>query len=540
MAVIGRAPCDEAVARLSGTRAPARPGGAAWILAATILGSSMAFIDGSAVNVALPIIQSELHSTIVGAQWVVEAYLVFLSSLILVGGAIGDHVGRERVYAAGVIVFGAASAACALSPSIGWLIGSRAVQGVGAAMLIPESLAMLGSAFTPGDRGRAIGTWSAATTVVSAGGPVLGGWLAQHASWRWVFLLNIPIAVAVLAILWYQVPALRQPQRSGTPMRNTPIDFIGAMVITLAMSGLTFGLVQSSRSGLVSAVVLLPLIAGFALLVAFVAVEDRVARPLMPLILFRNRAFAISNLLTLLLYAAMAAALFFLPYDLIQVHHYSAAEAGAALLPMVALVGAFSRASAGLANRVGLRLPLALGSLLMAAGLAALAIPGVGGRYWETFFPGVVILGLGIGLLVTPLTTAVLSSVDDEFEGVASGVNNAIARAANLFGVAVLGLVVARGFALRLTDALAGIGLTPDVRQAVQRQALQLTAIAPPAGVDQKTRDAIDHAVAVSYVSAFRLGVLITAGLALAAAIIAALTLPARRRPAARRRLPRR
>jgi EmrB/QacA subfamily drug resistance transporter len=533
MSNIGEAPCDLVLARTGVTRAPEAGGTAGWVLAATVLGSSMAFADGSVVNVALPVIQERLRATITDAQWVVEAYLVFLSALILVGGAVGDRWGRERVYAAGVALFGLASAGCGLAPSMGVLIAARAVQGIGAALLIPESLAMLGAAFTPGERGRAIGSWAAATAIVSAIAPPIGGWLASHASWRWIFLINIPIAVVILLMLWQRVP-MRRPHSAG------PLDLTGALLITLGLAGVTYGLVEAPSLGFSSIRTLGAFVAGLVFIVAFAVVEDRVARPLVPRVLFRSRAFTGANLLTLFLYAAVGGVMFFLPFELIQVHGYSPAEAGAAMLPAVILMATLSRSAGALADQVGQRFPLTLGPALTACGIALLGSSADTANYWHGVFPGMVVLGLGMTLSVTPLTTAVLTAVDDEFEGAASGVNNAVARVATLLAIAILGLVVVRVFTSRLSNTLADTGVPPAVRQAVQAQALRLAGIVPPAGVDAATRAAVAHAVASAYTTAFRSAMFISAGFAAVAALIGFIALPSTRRRAVGAFTPRR
>ena len=509
------APCEPAVANTGRSRDTQGARKTGWILAATILGSSLSFIDGSVVSIVLPIMQRELHASIVGAQWVVEIYLLFLSSLILVGGAVGDRWGRERVFTGGVIAFGLASIGCALSPNTGWLIGWRAAQGIASAFLIPESLAILGAAFTPGERGRAIGTWSAATAIVTAGGPIFGGWLAQHTSWRWIFAMNIPLAAAVVAIMWFEVPF-------SVPSKATrSLDWIGATLITAGLGGIVFGLIESPRYGLGSLRVVLSLIIGVALVGAFVVVEDRVIRPLVPLMLFRSRAFSGANLITLMLYAALGGAIFFLPFDLIQVHHYSAAAAGASMLPLVIFMALLSRTAGHLAERIGITLPLTIGPLLAAIGLATFALPGATGSYWVTFFPGMMLLGLGLATAVAPLTTAVLSSVDDEFEGVASGVNNAVARLGNLLAIGGLGIIIVQRFSTQLDRALVQAGASTQVRQSLSAQALQLSAITPPAG--------LEHAVTMAAVSAFRAAMIVSAALALVAAGVGATTLPPRR-----------
>jgi EmrB/QacA subfamily drug resistance transporter len=489
---------DKPAAQRAGAEPACTPSQKRWVLAASILGSSLAFIDGTVVNVALPAIQQALGASVYQAQWVVESYALLLAALLLPGGALGDRLGRRRIFVVGVAIFAAASLACSLSQSIHQLIAARAVQGLGAALLVPGSLALISATFPEDERGRAFGTWAGVSGITSAIGPLLGGWLIDRFSWAWAFALNLPVALLVLALAWLHVPESRRP---GPVAR---MDFAGAALATLGLGGLVFFFIEAPSRSWRAPLVLVALALGGCALVAFFVVEHRLAAPMLPLRLLRNRNFAAANLLTLLLYAALGGGLFFLPLNLIQVQGLSATAAGAALLPFIAIMFVLSRWAGGLVDRRGARLPLIVGPLVAAAGFALLMLPGSRASYWTGFLPGIAVLGLGMTVTIAPLTTTVMNSVERASAGTASGVNNAVSRAAGLLAVAVFGALMAALFEPRLRQALAAAGLPEDVVRAVWEQRDKLGAIRAPAEMGAEVARAVHAAVAEAFVAGYR------------------------------------
>jgi EmrB/QacA subfamily drug resistance transporter len=505
---------DQGVAK-SPVKERAKP----WILVATILGSSMAFIDSTVVNVALPAIQTSFHATVVDVQWVVESYGLFLGALILVGGSLGDLFGRRRVFLVGVAIFSVASAGCGFASNIHQLIIARSIQGVGAALLVPGSLAIISTSFDEKSRGQAIGTWSGFTAITTAVGPVLGGWLVEHASWRWAFFINLPIAASVMLISFWRIPENRRPTAGR-------IDWIGALLATLGLGGLVNGFIESVNVGWTNYLVFGSLIVGFGSLIAFAFVEAHATSPMVPFTLFVSRRFSGANLVTLLLYAAIGIFFFLFPLNLIQVQEYSPTAAGAAILPLILLMFLLSRWAGGLVARYGARGPLVLGPFIAATGFALFAVPSIGDNYWKAFFPALVILGLGMTVTVAPLTTVVMNSVKEDRVGTASGINNAVARVAGVLAIAVLGIVMVKAFSFRLDRSLAGLSLPADIRQELRTNEIKLAGLQPPAGLDPTANTAIKESVSEAFVYGFRIVMLICSGLSVSSAAVAWLMIP--------------
>jgi EmrB/QacA subfamily drug resistance transporter len=519
-------PCDELVIRTQPTAVDRPCRRKRLALAATIVGSSMAFIDGSVVNVALPSIQGDLGASVAAMQWVVNAYLLFLGSLVLVGGSMGDKLGRRTVFIAGIALFTLASAACGFAPNVSALICARAVQGIGAALLVPSSLAIIGAVFEDEARGRAIGTWAGVGAITSAVGPVAGGWLVDALSWRAIFFLNVPLAALTIVLAVSSVP---NSHKADAPQQ---LDWPGALAAAAGLAALTFGLTLASERGFAHPLVLGAMGVGMLLLAAFVRIEARSPNPMMPLDVFHSRDFTGANVVTLLLYFGLGGAFFFLPFTLIRAHGYTATEAGAALLPVPVIIGLLSRFTGGLTSRFGSRRLLTVGPAVAGAGFTLLALPFARGSYLAEFFPALAVLGLGMTITVAPLTTTVMGAVPSDRTGVASGINNAVARVASLLAIAVLGIVFVWSHHAALSARLDALHIPQDASEA--EQALTPDAQAGTAtGASSTPREtAVARAEAEAIADALRAVALVSAACAFAGAGVALLTIRPMKRAA--------
>ncbi|HTX62388.1 MAG TPA: MFS transporter [Acidimicrobiales bacterium] len=401
-----------------------------WVLLATVLGSSLAAIDSTVVGIALPVIGRDFHVPLVSVQWVVTGYLLMLASLLVVGGTLGDRFGRRRVFLVGVVWFALSSAACAAAPDAPVLIATRAVQGVGAALLVPASLAIVEAAFVEKDRGRAIGAWSGLGGVATAAGPLVGGYLVTAVSWRWIFLLNVPLAVVIL------ITSVHVPESFDEAAPR--VDLAGSVLTVVSLAGVTYALVEGAALGWLAAPVLASLALGVVAAAGFLAVERRTSEPILPLALLRNRQLVAANGVTLLVYAGLGAALFLLPVQLEVVDGYSPFEAGLALVPLTFVMLVLSAPSGRLSSKIGPRLQMTVGPVVVGAGLALLARTSSGTSYPSVVLPAMLVFGLGLGITVAPLTSTALGAVSDQHSGLASALNNDVARIGGLIAVAVV------------------------------------------------------------------------------------------------------
>jgi EmrB/QacA subfamily drug resistance transporter len=497
-----------------------------YLLAATILASAMAFIDGIVVNVALPAIQAEFHVGFDVLQWIVNAYALVLGALILMGGVLGDRHGRRFIFVLGIALFTVASIACALAPSAGILIAARVVQGLGGALLVPQSLAIIAAAYPKDVRGRAVGIWAAAAALTTTSGPIVGGIFMDLLSWRAVFWINVPLAAAAVALTLRFVPESKGEVRGAT-------DWTGGILVTLGLALLIYSATGLPEAGANHGVLLAMLAAGVLILAAFVFHESRSLAPLVPLSIFRSRVFSATNAITVGLYFALSVVFFLLPYTLIQVHGYSGLEAGTALVPFGLVMGVLSPLASKLGERCGLRATLSTGACLVALACAAFAIVERQGPvgYWDGYLPALLLLAIGMTISVAPLTTAVLSSVSDAESGVASGVNNAISRVAGVCAVAAAGLISLVSFPYYLAGRLLTAGVDQGMQTMLLSDASRLAALPVPAHVPPQTADLLKGLILGAYVDTYRTGMAAAAVSAILAVAIAMRFLPARVTP---------
>jgi EmrB/QacA subfamily drug resistance transporter len=472
------------------------------VLAAAILGTTVVTVDSTVANVALPAIADDLGGGLAGQQWTANAYLVTLSSLLLIGGSLGDIFGERRVFALGVLGFGATSLICALAPTIEVLVGARALQGVAGALLTPAALAVIVSTFPPDERGKAVGAWTAWGGIGTVLGPVIGGQLVDSASWRWIFAINVPIVLVTIVLILRVVPEGRERDPSAR------VDVIGAMLCALGLAGMTFGLIEQPLHGWGSATVALPLLGGAALFASFLVWEARSAHPMLPLALFRRRNFAAGNLETFLMYGGLGLLFFFLVLFLQQVAGFSALEAGSSSIPVTILMFALSMRFGALADRHGPRFFMGFGPLVAAAGMLLLLMRvDADADYLTDVLPGLVVFGIGLSMTVAPLTATVLADADDSNAGIASGVNNAIARVAGLVAIAAVGAVVAAAFASKLEDEVGQKALArPEVARAVDEAKRQPRAVVQVQGVSDDVAASVRESAEDASVSAFHVG----------------------------------
>ncbi len=503
--MIAHTPCDERLGHRC--TQSAHPTSASVLLAAVVLGSCMAFVDATVVNVALPVIQKDFRASLAAMQWVLNGYTLILGAFILIGGSLGDHLGRRKVFIWGVVLFAIASLLCGLAANVATLVAARMLQGVGGAMLVPGSLSIITSAFPEQERGKAIGVWAAGSAISTAIGPLLGGWLVDNVSWRAVFFINMPLAAATIFLAIKGIPETKD-EGAGK------IDWLSAFLAVLALGGISYGLIQAPEDGWTSSSIIAAFIVGLGFFTAFLWRQIKSKQPMVPPDLFRSRTFSGVNVMTLLLYGALAGSLFFVPFNLIQVRHYSAAEAGASFLPFTILMGGFSRWAGTLVTRYGSRPPLILGPAIVAVGFLALSL-GRNGDYWASVFPGITLIGVGMTITVAPLTTTVMGSIPSEKAGIASGINNAVSRVAGLLAVAALGSVMV---AIYTNSLMHNVGANQV------SNANQLLTAPMPSGLsgEMKAKLAVDRTNA--FLDGYRIVMWIAAGLAGASAAVAGFT----------------
>lgn len=493
-----------------------------WVLLVAILGSSMAFIDSTAVNTVLPVLQRELDATITQTQWIIEGYALFISSLILFGGALGDKYGRKKIFIVGLLIFTAASVWCALSSGIHQLIFARTIQGVGGALLVPGSLAIINVSFESNIRGRAIGIWSAFTAATTGIGPVLGGWLAENMSWRFIFVINVPLAFVVLLLLLLRVP---DDRITGW----IKLDVAGAVMVSGGLGFFVFGLIESSNLGFTSPYVIGSLLAGITLLVSFVFYEDRVDQPLLPLGIFRSKTFTGANIISFLFWGSWNAVIFFIPFSFIQIHGFTATELALGFLPAIAVLFISAPLTGALINRAGVKLPLVTGTVIITIAYILFTIPGLESDYVSDWLLPIVVMGLGIGVTISPMMSAVMGSVDKKFSGLVSGINNSVGRVAGLVAIALLGVVAINVFNFELNEHITGLDLELRTREFLEHEKIKMAGADIPDWVGPEMREKIRYYIDISFLKSFRIVMLLCALFSVLAAVFTLITIDDRK-----------
>lgn len=488
-----------------------------FILIATILASGMAFLDGTVVNIAIPAIQSQFNSTLSNIQWVISGYSLMLCSLILLSGALGDKFGRKRIFLYGIILFTISSFLCSISQSISELILFRFIQGIGGAMMVPGSLSIIDVSFADEIRGRAIGLWSGFAGGVAALGPFLGGWLVQMFHWPSIFYINIPLGIIAAFITFKFVPESKN-------VHSQKIDLIGSALIFLSLLGITYGLISAPNDGWTNPLTLMTLIGGIILFILFIFSQLKLKEPLIPIQIFKSPLVSGANIVTLFLYFALSGLIFFLVLNLQQIQHYTPIQAGLAVLPSIILITFLSEEGGNLADKIGPRIPMIVGPIIVAIGMAYLIIPGVNVNYWTQIFPGLILFGTGMSLVIAPLTKSALE-VDSDHSGAASGINNAVARIAGLLAVALLGAIVLSVFKIHLNSDLTNSSLNNIQRHQIILQENKLGNISMPDNFNSQTKTIAQNVVDDSFIFGFRIAMLINAILAFIAGIIAYFTI---------------
>ncbi len=467
----------------------------------TIMASSMAFIDATALNVALPALQSSFHATSSELFWILNAYLLMLAALILVGGSLGDKIGRKRVFMFGILIFIIGSTACGFSHVVLSLIVFRMIQGIGGALMIPGSLALISSTINEAERGKAIGTWSAFATVVSAGGPILGGALADAGLWRYIFFINVPIGVFALIFLATKVNEIKSDNVDRS------IDFVGAFVVAIGLAALTFSFLSMPAKGIYSLEVYLTLIIGIILLIIFVLIELRAKHPMMPMSIFKNRTFSGVNLLTLFLYAGLGGGMLFLSLNLVQAQGYSQFESGLTILPFTFLMVVLARYTGKLSDKHGARMFLIVGPMITGTGMLMLALikqTHGASDYFLTFFSGISVFGLGMAITVVPLTKTVMSSVGDQLSGTASGINNATTQMSRVFANAIFGALAVLFFSSGMENRLANSKFSNRDRTLIYSEAINLGNAQVPKGIAESDRAKVEALYHDSFIDAYK------------------------------------